>query len=244
MKNTIILYIIFCAANPGLCLSSFLKPEKSTTQINIDEKDLNALIQDTQRYIEKFNLSRIKPSIIAQVLQGDKRAPRLVAGDFYEMGLYVFVYLSDGTKVRLETATGKLREVDTDDLLRLAARWYKIAADRGDGLAMRGMADLAEDYLDDHSLSYEEWMKRSFETLRNSAEASRELLFLTRCYGRGEGTSIDHSRAVETYLRYIERCKVEKKTGYVPPSNCMTPVPDELKQYASGEFTQDQLKSR
>ena len=203
------------------------------------EKVLSALIQDTTQYLEKFDLAQIPAPIIERVLQGDKQAPRLVAESLDDMGSNIFVYLADGKRVDLVTATGKLRQLDTDILLTLAAQWYNIAAKRGDGLAMRGLADLA-----DNALSRAEWLKRSFEILTSSASTSRELLFLTRCYGRGEGTSIDHSRAVETYLRYIERCKVEKKTGYVPPSNCMTPVPDELKQYASGEFTQDQLKSR
>ena len=244
MKHNIVLYVVFYVASSGFCFSDFVDPKKSNLQHDVRSDDIQNLIQDSQKYIENFNLVRIKPSILVQAVQGDKRAPRLIAEGFYEMGLYVFVYLADGSKIRLETATGKLRQVDTDDLLRLAARWYKIAASRGDGLAMRAMADIAEDYLGDHSLSYEEWMKRSFETLKNTAETSRELLFLTRCYGRGEGTSIDNSKAAETYLRYIERCKVEKKTGYVPPSNCMTPVPEYLKQYSSGEFTEEQLKAR
>ncbi len=202
---------------------------------------LTALIHDTAQYLARFDIGPIEQSIIDQVLQGDKRAPRLIADDFYEMGTYAFIFMPDGSIVHLESAKGKLQDIAQDDLLKLSARWYQIATERGDGLAMRGMALLAETYLGIPD-SYDEWMARSFKTLQVTAETSRELLFLTRCYGRAEGTVLDHAKAVETYLRYIERCKVEKKLDYVPPSNCMTPVPEHLKQYSSGKFTQEQLR--
>lgn len=226
----------------GCSIPCYARPRIDDRAESQQSKVLSVLIQDTTLYLKEFDLAQVPSPIIEKVLQGDKQAPRLIAESLEDMGSNIFVYLADGKRVDLVTVTGKLKQLDTDILLNLAARWYKIAAERGDGLAMRGLANLAEDYLDDHSLSYEEWMKRSFEVLASSAETSRELLFLTRCYGRGEGTSIDNAKAAKTYLRYIERCKIEKKTSYVPPSNCMTPVPEDLKQYSSGEFTENHIE--